>query len=152
MCRSKWWQMASSPQKMGASLLGFTSRNQDWLLPRLDLHLVEEGLRVTLNLSIWFYTIQLKHFSNKIVLFRSTLYNFKMYRKTLTPLPNWLTFKTYCFLSVIFTRVRIIFKMGRLISPARKRVKLELRLGNDTVFAFDYLEHTCKKLGKSKHF
>ena len=37
-------------------------------------------------------------------------------------------------------------------SPARKRLKLELRLGNDTVFAFDYLEHTCKKLGKSKHF
>ena len=27
-----------------ASLLDFTSRNQDWLLPRRDLHLAEEGL------------------------------------------------------------------------------------------------------------
>ena len=44
MCRSELWQVASSPQRTGASLLGFTSRNQDWLLPRRDLHLAEEGL------------------------------------------------------------------------------------------------------------
>ena len=49
MCRSELWQVASSPQKTGASLLGFTSRNQDWVLPRRDLHLVEEGLHLVYN-------------------------------------------------------------------------------------------------------